>query len=105
MGYMGKHCDLEVITSATITTSTDFIIAVIVCLSTLLRMCLLLLLLLLLLTISLDLYLTRYSNFSSTSLTTSLIATYTTLYFQNASLILLYIYSTFDVFFLILLNS
>ena len=41
LGYMGKHCDLEVITSATITTSTDFIIAIIACLATLLRMCLL----------------------------------------------------------------
>ncbi len=40
IGYMGKHCDLEVITSATITTSTDFIIAIIACLATLLRMCL-----------------------------------------------------------------
>jgi hypothetical protein len=37
---MGKHCDLEVMTSATITTSTDFIIAIIACLATLLRMCL-----------------------------------------------------------------
>ena len=33
LGYMGKHCDLEVITSATITTSTDFIIAIIACLA------------------------------------------------------------------------
>jgi hypothetical protein len=40
LGYMGKHCDLEVMTSATITTSTDFIIAIIACLATLLRMCL-----------------------------------------------------------------
>ncbi|XP_059351786.1 neural-cadherin-like [Daphnia carinata] len=38
LGYMGKHCDLEVITSATITTSTDFIIAIIACLATLLLM-------------------------------------------------------------------
>lgn len=37
LGYMGQHCDLEVHTSATITTSTDFIIAVIACLATLLR--------------------------------------------------------------------
>jgi hypothetical protein len=37
---MGKHCDLEVMTSATITTSTDFIMAIIACLATLLRMCL-----------------------------------------------------------------
>ena len=38
LGFTGKHCDLEVITSATITTSRDFIIAIIACLATVLRM-------------------------------------------------------------------
>ena len=40
LGFMGKHCDMEAITSATITTSNEFIIAVIACLAALLRMCL-----------------------------------------------------------------
>lgn len=37
-GFRGKHCDLGVLTTATITTSTDFIIAVIACTGTLIRM-------------------------------------------------------------------
>jgi hypothetical protein len=39
LGYGGRHCDLAMTPSATLTTSTDFIIAVVVCLTTLLRMC------------------------------------------------------------------
>ena len=38
IGYQGRHCELEAVISATITTSTDFIIAIIACLATLLSM-------------------------------------------------------------------
>ena len=38
LGFTGRHCDLEAITSATITTSNEFIFAVMACLAALLRM-------------------------------------------------------------------
>ena len=38
LGFTGRNCDLEAITSATITTSNEFIFSVLACLAALLRM-------------------------------------------------------------------